>query len=149
MQNSVRCRSYNCCSYRIRRTLSKIFIFTATQMKWKKKVFSKPLIFFFPRRKMWRWMSKKTPRQKKYFATCSRCHDIWPINLVTPHNSSASRVVFLIPKMSHIIRHCKFVLQGGSFFLKKHKRHVLFKLEQRTRRRKNLSLNRVFSQVGQ
>ena len=68
---------------------------------------------------------------------------------MTPHNSAASRAVFLIPKISHIIRHCKFVLQGGCFFLKKLKRHVLFKLEQRTRRRKNVSLNRVFSQVGQ
>ena len=71
------------------------------------------------------------------------------INSVTPHNSAASRAVFRIPKISHVIRHCKFVLQGGCFFLKKLKRHVLFKLEQRTRRRKKLSLNRVFSQVGQ
>ena len=47
MRNSVSCRSYNCCSNRIRRKSSKIFIFTTTQMKWKKKVFSKPLIFFF------------------------------------------------------------------------------------------------------
>ena len=66
------------------------------------------------------------------------------INSVTPHNSAASRAVFLIPKISHIIRHCKFVLQGGCFFLKKLKRHVLFKLEQRTRRRKKLSLNQFF-----
>ena len=71
------------------------------------------------------------------------------INSVTPHNSAASRAVFRILKISHVIRHCKFVLQGGCFFLNKLKRHVLFKLEQRTRRRKKLSLNRVFSQVGQ
>ena len=91
-----------------------------------------------------------TPRQWKCFVTCFRCHDIWPINSVTPHDSAASsRAVFLIPKISQIIRHCKFVLQGGCSFLKKLKRHVLFKLEQRTRRRKNLSLNRGFSQVGQ
>ena len=64
---------------------------------------------------------------------------------VMPNNSAASRAVFLIPKISHIIRHCKFVLHGGCFFLKKLKLHVLFKLEQRTRRRKKLSLNRVFS----
>ena len=43
MRNSVTCRSYNCCRYRIR---------GKTQMKWKKNVFSKPL-----RRKMWRLMS--------------------------------------------------------------------------------------------
>ena len=47
MRNSVSCRSYHCCSHRIRRKSSKIFIFTTMQMKWKKKVFSKPLIFFF------------------------------------------------------------------------------------------------------
>ena len=51
--------------------------------------------------------------------------------------------------ISHIIRHCKFVLQGACTFLKKTQRYVLFKLEQRTRRRKKISLNRVFSQVGQ
>ena len=47
--------------------------------------------------------------------------------------------------ISHIIRHCKFVLRGACTFLKKKtQRHVLFKLEQRTRRRKKISLNRVF-----
>ena len=46
-------------------------------------------------------------------------HHVWPINSVTPQNSTASRAVFLIPKISHIIRHCKFVLQGWCFFLKK------------------------------
>ena len=35
--------------------------------------------------------------------------------------SAASRDVFLIPKISHIIRHCKFVLQGACIFLKKKK----------------------------
>ena len=62
--------------------------------------------------------------------------------------SAASRDVFLIPKISHIIRHCKFVLQGACIFLKKKKnskRHV--KLEQKTRRRKNLSLNRFFHKL--
>ena len=38
---------------------------------------------------------------------------------VTPYNSAASRDVFLIPKISYIIRHCKFVLQGACIFLKK------------------------------
>ena len=62
--------------------------------------------------------------------------------------SAASRDVFLIPKISHIIRHCKFVSQGACIFLKNKKtskRHV--KLEQKTRRRKNLSLNRVFHKL--
>ena len=61
--------------------------------------------------------------------------------------SAASRDVFLIPKISYIIRHCKFVSQGACIFLKKKisKRHV--KLEQKTRRRKNLSLNRVFHKL--
>ena len=49
--------------------------------------------------------------------------------------------------ISHIIRHCKFVLRGACTFLKKTQRHVLSKLEQRTRRRKKLSLNRVFSKL--
>ena len=40
---------------------------------------------------------------------------------VTPYNSAASRDVFLIPKISYIIRHCKFVLQGACIFLKKKK----------------------------
>ena len=47
MRNSVSCRSCNCCSYRIRRKSSKIFIFTTTELTWKKKVFSKPRIFNF------------------------------------------------------------------------------------------------------
>ena len=46
MRNSVSCRSYNCCSYRIRRKSSKIFIFTTTQMKWKKKCFRNRWFFF-------------------------------------------------------------------------------------------------------
>ena len=48
--------------------------------------------------------------------------------------------------ISHIIRHCKFVLQGACTFLK-NQRHVLFKLEQRTQRRKKLSSNRVFHKL--
>ena len=61
--------------------------------------------------------------------------------------SAASRDVFLIPKISCIIRHCKFVSQGACIFLKKKnsKRHV--KLEQNTWRRNNLSLNRVFHKL--
>ena len=59
--------------------------------------------------------------------------------------SAASRDVFLIPKISYIIRHCTFLLQGACIF--KEKRHVLFKLQQKTRRRKNLSLNRVFHKL--
>ena len=43
-----------------------------------------------------------------------RCRD----NSVTPYNSAASRGVFVIPKISHIIRHRTFVLQGGCIFLK-------------------------------
>ena len=39
MRNSVGCRSYNCCRYRIRGKTSKISIFTTTQMKWKKSDF--------------------------------------------------------------------------------------------------------------
>ena len=41
---------------------------------------------------------------------------------VTPYNSAASRDVFLIPKISYIIRHCKFVFQGACIFLKKKKK---------------------------
>ena len=63
--------------------------------------------------------------------------------------SAASRDVFLIPKISCVIRHWKFVSQGACIFLKKikknWKRHV--KLEQNTWRRKNLSLNRVFHKL--
>ena len=62
--------------------------------------------------------------------------------------SAASRDVFLIPKISYIIRHCKFVSQSACIFLKKNpktsKRQVLLKLEKKTRRRKKLSLKRVF-----
>ena len=62
--------------------------------------------------------------------------------------SAASRDIFLISKISHIIRHYKFVLQGACIFLKeKLKRHVFFKLEQKTRRRKNLSFNRFFHKL--
>ena len=44
--------------------------------------------------------------------------------------SAASPDVFLIPKISYIIRHCKFVSQDACIFLKKNsKRHV--KLEQK------------------
>ena len=60
--------------------------------------------------------------------------------------SAASRDVFLIPKLSYIIRHCKFVSQGACIFSNS-KRQVLFKLEKKTRRRKNLSLNRVFHKL--
>ena len=64
---------------------------------------------------------------------------------MTPHNSAASRAVFLIPKISHIIRHRKFVLQGGCFFLKKKlKRHVLFKLEQKNPTRKKFIVELSF-----
>ena len=38
------------------------------------------------------------------------------------NNSAASWAVFLIPKMSQIIRHCKFVLQGTCIFLTKRKK---------------------------
>ena len=65
--------------------------------------------------------------------------------------SAASRDVFLIPKISYIIRHCKFVSQGACIFLKKQKnwkRQVLSELEkEKTWRRKNLSLNRVFHKL--
>ena len=61
--------------------------------------------------------------------------------------SAASRDVFLIPKISYIIRHCKFVSQGGMYFSKKKKSKRHFKLEQKPRRRKNLSLNRVFHKL--
>ena len=46
MRNSVSCGWYNCCSYRIRRKSSKIFIFTSTQMKWKKKSVFDTALFF-------------------------------------------------------------------------------------------------------
>ena len=120
----------------------------------KKKMFSKPLIFFFWEGRCdggcryWicgkeqkyhsSWLKRtktltrfsltqgpwtayffNTPCQWKCFATCFRNHDILPINSVTPYNSAASRAVFLIPKISHVIRHCKFVLPGGCVFLKK------------------------------
>ena len=64
--------------------------------------------------------------------------------------SAASRDVFLIPQISYKIRHCKFVSQGACIFIKTQKnskRHVLFKLEQKNRRRKNLSLKRVFHKL--
>ena len=68
--------------------------------------------------------------------------------LSTTRLLAASRDVFLIPKISHIIRHCKFVSQSACIFLKKNpktsKRQVLLKLEKKTRRRKKLSLKRVF-----
>ena len=47
-----------------------------------------------------------------------------------------------ILKISYIIRHCKICIAG-----RMHKRHILFKLEQKTRRRKNLLLNRVFHKL--
>ena len=47
MRNSVSCRSYNCCRYRIRGKTSKILIFTTTQMKWKKSDFETADDFFF------------------------------------------------------------------------------------------------------
>ena len=56
--------------------------------------------------------------------------------------SAALRNVFLIPKISHIICHCKFVSQGACIFLKK-KLKTTCEVG-KTRRRKNLSLNRVF-----
>ena len=46
------------------------------------------------------------------------------INSVTPHNSAVSRAVSFIPKISHIIRHCKFVLQGGCFYSKKYSNDI-------------------------
>ena len=45
---------------------------------------------------------------------------------VTRYNSAASRDVFLIPKISYIIRHCKFVLQGACIFLKKKTQNDMF-----------------------
>ena len=65
---------------------------------------------------------------------------------VTPYNSAASRDVFLIPKISYIIRHCKFVLQGACIFLKKKnvKRHVLFKLEQKNPTKKKFIVEPSF-----
>ena len=47
-----------------------------------------------------------------------------------------------IPNISYLIRHCKICIAG-----RMHKRHVLLKLEQKTQRRKNLSLNRVFHKL--
>ena len=44
--------------------------------------------------------------------------------------SAASRDVFLIPKLSYIIRHCKFLSQGACIFSSS-KRQVLFKLEKK------------------
>ena len=46
-RNSVSCRSYNCCRYKIRGKISKILIFTTTQMKWKKSVFETANFFVF------------------------------------------------------------------------------------------------------
>ena len=106
---------------------------------------------------------KHTPGQriihsinKKCFATCYRCYGIngLPIQRNLPflrNDTECKKKLFFAWRLliSHIIRHCKFVLQGACTFLKKTQRYVLFKLEQRTRRRKKISLNRVFSQVGQ
>ena len=71
---------------------------------------------------------------------------------MTPHahDTAASRAVFLVPKTSHIIRHCKFLLQGGSFFSKKNSNDMFFSnWNKEPDEEKNVSLNRVFSQVGQ
>ena len=59
---------------------------------------------------------------------------------MTPYNSA----VFLIPKISPFNSLLQICIAGRMHFLKKFKRHVLFKLEQRTRRRKKLSLNQFF-----
>ena len=63
--------------------------------------------------------------------------------------SAALWDVFLIPKITYIIRHCKFVSLGACIFLKKKKKKLktTVKLEQKTRLRKNLSLNRVFHKL--
>ena len=65
---------------------------------------------------------------------------------VTPYNSAASRDVFLIPKISYIIRHCKFVLQGACIFPKNKnaKRDVLFKLEQKNPTKKKFIVEPSF-----
>ena len=49
--------------------------------------------------------------------------------------------------ISHIIRHCKFVLQGACTFLKKTQRHVLFKLEQRPEEEKTYRWNEFFHKL--
>ena len=60
------------------------------------------------------------------------------INSVTPHNSAASRAVFRIPKISHVI-----------LFSKKTQTTCSFQIGTKNPTKKELSLNRVFSQVGQ
>ena len=65
--------------------------------------------------------------------------------------SAASRDVFLIPKLSYIIRHCKFVSQGACIFLKKKTKKLkttgFFQIGKKTRRIKKLSWNRVFHKL--
>ena len=46
MRNSVSCRSYNCCRYRISGKTSKILISATTETKWKKKCFRNCYFFF-------------------------------------------------------------------------------------------------------
>ena len=66
--------------------------------------------------------------------------------------SAASRDVSLIPKISYIIRHCKFVSQGACIFLKKTKKtqndRFFSNWKKKTRGRKKLSLNRVFQMLN-
>ena len=67
------------------------------------------------------------------------------------YTTAASRDVFLIPKISYIIRHCKFVSQSTYIFLKKNKKtqndRFFSNWKKKTRRRKKLSLNRVFHKL--
>ena len=92
-------------------------------------------------------------QKKKCFPTCCRCHDIngLPIRGLPflRNDTISTKKKFVVWRLiiSHIIRHCKFVLQGACTFLQKTQRHVLFKLEQRTRRRKNSSLTEFFHKL--
>ena len=69
---------------------------------------------------------------------------------VTPYNSGASRDVFLIPKISYIITHCKFVSQGACIFLKKTQNDMFFSnRNKKPDEEKNYRWTEFFSQVGQ
>ena len=67
------------------------------------------------------------------------------------YTTAASRDVFLIPKISYIIRHCKFVSQSTYIFLKKTKKLKptgSFQIgKKKPDEEKNLSLNRVFHKL--
>ena len=62
--------------------------------------------------------------------------------------SASSRDVFLIPKISHIIRHCKFVSQGACIFLKK-KLKTTCQIGTKNPTTKKFTVEPSFSQVGQ